>query len=69
MTIQSSPTVICPGCRVAMVPTSREVLEHGLENVTFLCRSCGTTTVRLRKAEAPTRQPSYGAQSAAREWD
>ena len=57
---RSLPTVYCPECKTAMMPSKPKLVlfTRGLEEVTYSCLSCGATTVRSIK---PNQKEEIGA--------
>jgi hypothetical protein len=48
-----TPVVICPGCDEPMKAIDRKPIafSHGLVDVTYVCETCGTHSVRTIKSD------------------
>ena len=48
-----APIVMCPGCDQPMKVTERKPIafSHGLVDVTYVCETCGTHSVRTIKSD------------------
>lgn len=46
---QSTPVVVCPGCKREMNPSEPAPAANGLSEITYTCPKCGTSTRRVIK--------------------